>query len=106
MDRLAEGDVVFISTVVADKYDLQPGDSIRLETRRGQRDFEVGAIVSEYNDRGFAIDGSWKDLRRYFGVNDVSAFLVKLSPGRHAGRGEGRDRPALRRTAAPDHRLQ
>ncbi len=80
MDRLAEGDVVFISTVIADKYDLQPGDSIRLETRRGQRDFEVGAVVSEFQDRGFAIHGSWKDLRRYFGVNDVSAFQVKLLP--------------------------
>lgn len=81
MDHLAEGDVVFISTVVSDKYDLLPGDTIRLETRRGQREFEVGAIVSEFNDRGFAIEGSWKDLRRYFGVNDVSAFQVKLLPG-------------------------
>ncbi|HNS50779.1 MAG TPA: FtsX-like permease family protein [Anaerolineae bacterium] len=81
MDRLAQGDVVFISTVVSDKYDLVPGDTIRLETRRGQRDFEVGAIVSEFNDRGFALEGSWKDLRRYFGVNDVSAFQIKISPG-------------------------
>jgi putative ABC transport system permease protein len=80
MDRLADGDVVFVSTVLSDKYDMLPGDSIRLETRRGQRDFEVAAIVSEFNDRGFAIEGSWKDLRRYFGVNDVSAFQVKLVP--------------------------
>ncbi len=81
MDKLAEGDVVFISTVVSDKYDLQPGDMIRLQTRRGRRDFEVGALVVDYNQLGMAIEGSWKDLRRYFGVNDVSAFLVKLDPG-------------------------
>jgi putative ABC transport system permease protein len=81
MDKLAEGDVVFISTVVADKYGLQSGDSIRLQTRRGQRDFEVGAVVVDYNELGMSIQGSWKDLRRYFGVNDVSAFLVKLVPG-------------------------
>ncbi len=80
MDRLAEGDVVFVSTVLADKYGIGPGDTIRLETRRGRKDFDVGAVVSEYNDRGFAVEGSWKDLRRYFGINDVSAFLVKLSP--------------------------
>jgi putative ABC transport system permease protein len=81
MDKLAEGDVVFVSTVVADKYDLQPGDTIRLQTRRGRRDFQVGALVVDYNELGMAIEGSWKDLRRYFGVNDVSAFLAKLDPG-------------------------
>jgi putative ABC transport system permease protein len=80
MDHLAQGDVVFVNTVVADRYGLEPGESIRLETRRGQRDFAVGAIVSEYSESGGAIDGSWKDLRRYFGINDVSAFLVKLVP--------------------------
>jgi len=81
MDKLAEGDVVFISTVLSDKYGLQPGDTIRLQTRRGRRDFEVGALVVDYNELGMAIEGSWKDLRRYFGVNDVSAFLAAIEPG-------------------------
>ncbi|MFN2218607.1 MAG: FtsX-like permease family protein [Anaerolineae bacterium] len=80
MDLLGEGDVVFVNTVLADRYDIEPGESIRLATRRGQRDFEVVALVSEYSETGSAIDGSWKDLRRYFGINDVSAFLVKLVP--------------------------
>jgi putative ABC transport system permease protein len=81
MDYLAEGDVVFVNTVMADRYDLKAGDSVRLATRRGQRDFEIIALVTEYSVTGSAIDGSWKDLRRYFGINDVSAFLVKLAPG-------------------------
>jgi len=80
-DKLAGGDVVFISTVLSDKYGLQPGDTVELQTRRGRRDFEIGALVVDYNQLGLAIEGSWKDLRRYFGVNDVSAFLVKLEPG-------------------------
>jgi putative ABC transport system permease protein len=80
MAKLAGGDVVFISTVLSDKYDLLPGDTIRLQTRRGRRDFEVGALVIDYNEMGMAVQGSWKDLRRYFGINDVSAFLVKLDP--------------------------
>ncbi len=87
-DKLAGGDVVFISTVASDKYDLQPGDTIRLQTRRGRRDFEVGALVIDYNELGMAIQGSWKDLRRYFGVNDVSAFLVKIDPGSPHGQVE------------------
>lgn len=81
MDLLGGGDVIFVSTVVADKYNLAPGDAVRLVTRRGLRAFTVGAVVTDFNDRGLVVEGSWKDLRRYFGVNDASAFLVKLQPG-------------------------
>lgn len=80
MDQLAAGDSVFISTVVADKYDLEPGDTLQIETRRGQRAFRVAAVVVDFWDRGLVIEGSWKDMRRYFGLDDVSAFQVKVEP--------------------------
>jgi putative ABC transport system permease protein len=41
----------------------------------------VAAVVVDFYNRGFVVQGSWKDLRRYFGLNDVSAFLLKLEPG-------------------------
>jgi putative ABC transport system permease protein len=81
MDRLEAGNTVFVSSVLSEKYGLGPGDTIRLATRRGERDFEVAAVVVDFSNQGLVIQGSWKDLRRYFGVNDVSAFLLKTEPG-------------------------
>ena len=81
LNRLAAGDAVFISSVLSEKYALRQGDSIRLATKRGAQDFEVAAVVVDFYNRGFVVQGSWKDLRRYFGLNDVSAFLLKLEPG-------------------------
>ncbi|MFN2291816.1 MAG: ABC transporter permease, partial [Anaerolineae bacterium] len=80
-DRLAAGDTVFISSVLSEKYGLGPGDTLRLATRRGERDFEIVAVVVDFYNQGLVVQGSWKDLRRYFGVNDVSAFLLKTEPG-------------------------
>ncbi len=80
LDRLAAGDTVFVSSVLSEKYGLKQGDTIRLETRRGAQDFEIAAVVVDFYNRGFVIQGSWKDMRRYFGLNDASAFLLKLEP--------------------------
>jgi putative ABC transport system permease protein len=80
-NRLAAGNTVFISSVLSEKYGLKAGDTIRLATRRGARDFEIAAVVVDFYNQGLVVQGSWKDLRRYFGVNDVSAFLLKAEPG-------------------------
>ena len=50
-------------------------------TRRGERDFYVAGIVVNYQSNGLVVEGSWNDMRRYFGLNDVSAFLLKVQPG-------------------------
>ena len=81
LERLAAGDAVFISSVLSEKYGLKQGDTIRLETRRGKRDFEVVAVVVDFYNRGLVIEGSWQDMRRHFRLNDVSAFLLKIEPG-------------------------
>ncbi|MBU0704538.1 MAG: ABC transporter permease [Chloroflexi bacterium] len=90
MDRLAAGDAVFISTVLSEMYGLEQGDTVRLETRRGQRDFEVAAVVVDFYDRGMVIEGSWRDLRRYFRLHDVSAFQLKIEPGHSLDQVEAR----------------
>lgn len=81
MDRLAAGDAVFISTVLSEKYGLEQGDTVRLETRRGQRDFEVAAVIVDFYDQGMVMSGSWKDMRRYFRLHDASSFQIKIEPG-------------------------
>jgi len=80
-NRLAAGNTVFISSVLSEKYGLEPGDTIRLATRRGARDFEIIAVVVDFYNQGLVIQGSWKDLRRYFGINNVSAFMLKAEAG-------------------------
>jgi putative ABC transport system permease protein len=81
MRRLAEGDAVFLSTLIADRYGLSVGDSIQIQTRRGLRDFEVAGTVIDFYDQGMVIEGSWRDMRQYFRVNDVAAFQVKVEEG-------------------------
>lgn len=79
--QLAEGDTVFVSSVLSEKYGLRPGDALRLETRRGIQDFRIAAVVVDFYNGGLVVQGSWKDLRRYFGLNDATMFLLKLQPG-------------------------
>ncbi|NKQ37765.1 MAG: ABC transporter permease [Chloroflexi bacterium] len=78
---LAEGDNVFISADSANKFNLDVGDTITLQTRRGKREFTIVAIVIDFGaGQTINLTGSWGDLRRYFGVNDINSFAVKLAP--------------------------
>jgi putative ABC transport system permease protein len=81
MERLAQGDGLFISSVISEKYDLQQGETIRLKTRRGERDFPIVGVVVDFFNQGQVVEGSWRDMQRYFGGNDASAFLLKLDAG-------------------------
>lgn len=81
LEQLARGDSVFVSSILAEQYGFKQGDDIYLETRRGRQAFNVAAIIVDYFNQGLVIHGSWRDMRRYFDLNDVSAFLVKLEPG-------------------------
>jgi putative ABC transport system permease protein len=80
VERLAQGDAVFISSVLAEKYELKQGDTVRLATRRGRRDFEIAGVVVDFFNQGMVMQISWNDMKRYFGHDDASAFLVKVRP--------------------------
>jgi putative ABC transport system permease protein len=81
MDELASGDTLFVSSVLSEKYGLKRGDTVRLQTRRGERDFTVAAVVVDFYNRGNVVQGSWEDLQRYFRVDDASAYLLRVQPG-------------------------
>ncbi len=72
---------LLVSTTVADYYDLQRGDTFELETRRGVQSFPVAGIVSDFTGQGFVLNGSLETMRRYFAINDVDRFTLKLAPG-------------------------
>ncbi|MFN2159987.1 MAG: FtsX-like permease family protein [Anaerolineales bacterium] len=80
-DLLASRDAVFITTILSERYNLNQGDTIELQTKWGPRDFEVAAVVTDYVRNGMVVEGSWRVAKRYFGLDDVSNFLVDVEPG-------------------------
>ncbi len=81
VERFAQGEAVLMASTLSERSGLQQGDTIRIETRRGTHDFYIAGIVISFQNSGFIVQGTWSDMRRYFGVNDVSAFLLKVQPG-------------------------
>ncbi|KPL76028.1 hypothetical protein ADN00_11750 [Ornatilinea apprima] len=79
--RLSQGQAVFISSVLAEKHNLNVGDTIELRTRSGLRVFEVAAVVVDFFNQGLVVEGSWDDLRRIFRVDDANTYLIKVSAG-------------------------
>jgi putative ABC transport system permease protein len=79
--ELAAGDALLISTTLADRYGLTTGDKLRLETRRGEQDFQIAGVVVDFTSQGYVVNGTRADLARYFGVSSVDEFIVALEPG-------------------------
>lgn len=80
MRELAEGKALLISADIATRLNLGVDDWLTLETKRGQQAFRIAAVIIDFSggDVPF-VTGSWGDLRRYFGLNEVSRFTVVLS---------------------------
>jgi putative ABC transport system permease protein len=79
--NLQQGDSVLLSNVLAEKYGLKAGDNIVLRTRSGFHEFKITALVVDFYNQGMVVQGSWDDMRRYFHINDVSTFMVKVGDG-------------------------
>ncbi|MBN1452473.1 MAG: FtsX-like permease family protein [Anaerolineales bacterium] len=78
LERLQAGRAVFVSTVLAEKYNLTPGGIISLKTRRGYKDFEIAGVVVDFYNQGLVVQGNWEDMRRYFNIKDANTLLVKV----------------------------
>jgi len=78
--QLNRGGGVFISTVLAEKHGIAPGDTVKLRTRSGLKEFDVIAVVVDFYNQGMVIQGSWKDMRRYFKIDDASTLFIKVEP--------------------------
>jgi len=76
-----QGGTVFISSVIADEFDLKAGDFFSLVTNQGQKPFRVAGITTEFNQSGLVLTGSFTDLRRYFGEYEADLFILKITPG-------------------------
>ena len=80
-EELKNTNTVFVSTVVAEKNNLSPGDTIRLKTRRGLTDFIIAGVVVDFFNQGLVIQGDWNTMWQHFRINDASTYLVKTDPG-------------------------
>ena len=79
--QLAAGNGLFISSVLAEKYGLQAGDTLQLRTRSGTQAFTVAAVVVNFFNQGLTVQGNWLDMRRYFKTSDADAYLIKVTDG-------------------------
>jgi putative ABC transport system permease protein len=79
-DRLSRGSSLFVSSVVADEYDLKQGDRLTLQTRRGAHPFVVAAITSDFTGQGMVVTGTYADLKRWFGESGADRFSVSVDP--------------------------
>jgi putative ABC transport system permease protein len=78
--KLNEGSAIFISSVIAEKYQLGVGDRLWIKTHQGLQDFSIAAVVVDFFNQGLVVTGNRHDLRRYFRSNEVSTILIKVEP--------------------------
>jgi len=79
--RFREGGALFISTTVADRYEVKQGQTLRLITARGEHDFYVAGVAVDFTGQGNIVTGHWDDMRRWFAKSGVDRFTIKLAPG-------------------------
>jgi putative ABC transport system permease protein len=81
VQHLKEDQTIFISSVLAEKYNLAPGDLVRMQTDRGAIPFQVVGVVVDFYNQGLVVQGSWDTMRKFFNLRDPSLFLVKVEDG-------------------------
>jgi len=81
LERFAQGDAVLISGMVGGLFKVGRGDTIRLRTNRGERDFEVAGVVQDFFQGGRVMYGSWGDMERYFSEDKATLFMARVEPG-------------------------
>ncbi len=77
LTELNSGSSIFISSVMAEKYNLERGDQLLIKTRGGFVPFNISAVVVDFYNQGLVVTGNRQDLRRYFRSNQVSTILIK-----------------------------
>ncbi|MEJ2287879.1 MAG: ABC transporter permease [Deinococcales bacterium] len=77
---LSKGGEVLVANTMRDKYGIQKGDTIRLRTVNGFRDFLVAGVVVDFTGGGETVVGSMKDVG-LFGGGSPDLFVIADKPG-------------------------
>lgn len=81
VETLNQGSMLFISSVMSEKYDLNTGDTLWLQTRSGLKAFQVAGVVMDFFNQGMVVTGTWEDMRQFFRLDDATFILVKVRQG-------------------------
>lgn len=77
---LAKGGGVLVANTMRDRYGIQKGDTIRLRTVDGFRDFPVAGVVVDFTGGGETVVGSIDDMG-LFGGGSPDLFVIADKPG-------------------------
>lgn len=81
LERAIGTDAVIVSEAFANKYRVEPGDTVRLATREGDRPFAVAAVYYDYAvDRGIVVMDR-PVFERHYGERPVTSAAAYLKPG-------------------------
>lgn len=76
---LEQGGALFISSIVAEEFEIGQGDTLSLITRRGEHDFIVAGVTTEFTRQGYIVTGTFDDLERWFGMSGANQFVIKIN---------------------------
>ncbi len=79
--EFAQSGGTFVSTSVADRYNLRRGDELVLLTKRGERRFRVLAVVVDFDLKGGSVYLTREDAASWFGKTTVDRFTVGVETG-------------------------
>lgn len=77
--RLLDGEVV-IGSVLAQRADVKPGDTMSLATDEVTRQVKVAGLATEYLMGGLAVYMGRSSAARLYGIQGVDVFIIKADP--------------------------
>lgn len=81
--EIPPGEVV-IGSVLAQRSDLSPGDTLVLETRSGPRELRIAETVNDYLAGGLTVRMRRELAQQLLEIEGVDAFAVTVEPGQRA----------------------
>lgn len=80
-EMLEQGSALFVSSVVAEEYNVNKGETLSLVTHRGEHAFRIAGVTTEFTSQGYVVIGTFNDLKRWFGKSGSNQFTIKTAPG-------------------------
>jgi putative ABC transport system permease protein len=79
-EGLQRGEAV-IGVALAQRVGLKKGDSLAVQTRRGEKPLRVAAVIKEYTAGGMSMYLDWEESRRLLEIPGIHGLEVYAEPG-------------------------
>jgi putative ABC transport system permease protein len=81
MQGIHEGRVV-LGSVLSERMQLGPGDSIELETNQGKTKLEIAGVTNEYLAGGLTLYMEAEQAKKLLNVDGTDAVIIQVEPGK------------------------